>query len=79
MIKSSVCLSGCDNEYTGPYGVITSPGYPGNYANNLDCTYHVTLDGPIRFTFTTLDIEDHSGCWWDYLKVNYCIRDNEFA
>ena len=64
-----VLLPGCDNEYTGPRGNITSPGYPDNYANNLDCTFRITLDSQIRLTFNDVDIEDHSSCYYDYLKV----------
>lgn len=66
-----VSISGCDSkdEYTGPWGIITSPGYPENYENNLDCSYNITLDGRIRLTFTDVDIENGTRCGYDSLKV----------
>ena len=75
----SICaFSGCDHTYTSPHGNLTSPGYPDNYENNLDCTYIVTVQQKydIILTFLYVDIE-YSGfhepcrydCGYDYLQV----------
>ena len=67
-----VLLSDCgsSNDYAGPWGVITSPGYPDYYGNNLDCSFLITLADQIRLTFTDIYIEGNGACGYDYLKVN---------
>ena len=59
---------------------IQSPGYPGQYSNNLDCSYTISAGSGVN-TMTlaccTFDIESHSSCLWDWLRVNgvkYCGR-----
>ena len=38
------CFPGsCGGTFSGPSGSITSPNYPNDYANNLDCVYHVNV------------------------------------
>jgi hypothetical protein len=46
-------------------GVITSPGFPGNYDNNLDLTWliQVQLGQMIEITFLSFDLEYDSSCW----------------
>ena len=46
-------------------GVITSPGFPGNYDNNLDLTWliHVQLGQTIDIKFLSFDVESCSSCW----------------
>ena len=45
-------------------GVITSPGFPGNYDNNLDLTWliQVQLGQMIEITFLSFDLEYDSSC-----------------
>ena len=44
-------------------GVITSPGFPGNYDNNLDLTWliQVQIGQTIEINFLSFDVEAHSG------------------
>ena len=45
-------------------GVITSPGFPGNYENNLDLTWliQVQTGQRIEIAFLNFDVESHSSC-----------------
>ena len=51
-------------------GELTSPGYPGSYPNNLDCswTIHVPGAAQIILKFTDFQLEDDD-CKYDYLTV----------
>ena len=46
-------------------GFITSPGFPGNYDNNLDLTWliQVQLGQIIEINFLSFDVEYDSSCW----------------
>ena len=45
-------------------GVITSPGFPGNYDNNLDMTWLIQaqMGQTIEISFLSFDVEAYSGC-----------------
>jgi hypothetical protein len=45
-------------------GIITSPGFPGNYANNLDLAWliQVQLGQSIEINFISFDLESQSSC-----------------
>ncbi|XP_067665910.1 cubilin-like [Haliotis asinina] len=50
--------------------VLTSPGYPTNYPNNLDCAWIITTTySHIKITITNLDIESQANCNYDYLRI----------
>ena len=53
------------------HGIINSPGYPGNYPNNRDCVWRISVNpgNNIVLAFAALDLERHSNCSHDYLKV----------
>uniref|UniRef100_A0A3P8P4T7 CUB and Sushi multiple domains 1 n=1 Tax=Astatotilapia calliptera TaxID=8154 RepID=A0A3P8P4T7_ASTCA len=38
-----LCIARCGGVLTEMSGVILSPGFPGNYPGNLDCTWQITL------------------------------------
>ncbi|XP_060075561.1 cubilin-like [Ylistrum balloti] len=62
---------GCGSVFTEPNGRIVSPGYPGNYDNNLLCNYTINTD-PQRFIvaiFSTFDLEGGYSCPYDYLEA----------
>ncbi|XP_037693302.1 cubilin [Choloepus didactylus] len=61
----------CGGRLTGPYGSITSPGYPGNYPPGRDCVWKVIARPGllITFTFGTLSLEHHEDCSKDYLEI----------
>ena len=46
-------------------GVITSPGFPGNYDNNLDLTWLIQgqMGQSIETNFLSFDVEYDSTCW----------------
>ena len=54
----------CSNCSCFGSGVITSPGYPGNYDNNLDLTWLIQfpLGQLIEINFVDFNVEDESSC-----------------
>ncbi|XP_069806212.1 embryonic protein UVS.2-like isoform X2 [Dendropsophus ebraccatus] len=59
----------CGGTFYNLTGTITSPGYPDNYAPNLNCSY--TIRAPenyiIRFTYTDFEVQYLKWCPLDYL------------
>ena len=54
----------CTNCSCSETGVITSPGFPQNYADNLDLTWLIQLP-PVQFIeieFVSFNVEDHLSC-----------------
>ncbi|XP_036397589.1 CUB and sushi domain-containing protein 1-like [Megalops cyprinoides] len=37
------CIAPCGGQYSGPEGVVLSPGYPGNYTSGMSCLYSVVV------------------------------------
>ena len=54
-------------------GTFRSPGYPGNYDDELQCDViiSVTPGKTVQITFDVFDLEDHSSCEKDYVQVIY--------
>ncbi|KAL0156415.1 hypothetical protein M9458_047661, partial [Cirrhinus mrigala] len=55
-----------------PPGYITSPNYPSNYPQNIDCVWIVTVPNgeAVQLDFEgDFYIEPHSGCMFDYVEV----------
>ncbi|CAK8682879.1 unnamed protein product [Clavelina lepadiformis] len=65
--------SGCGNViYHDPVGMLTSPGYPGNYPRNSDCVWQFIVDPAYHFDVTfdeNFHIEWKEGCLYDYVAV----------
>ncbi|ESN91620.1 hypothetical protein HELRODRAFT_147387, partial [Helobdella robusta] len=59
-------------------GVITSPNYPNNYPNKLDCKFSIEApDGAtITITFQEFSIEAESDCSFDRLEFIDPLSDN---
>ena len=57
----------CSGSYGGYSGVISSPNFPYDYCNNLDCQYSITVPSSykIRLYFTSFNTENG----WDFVKV----------
>ncbi|KFM76020.1 Cubilin, partial [Stegodyphus mimosarum] len=53
------------------YGSVNSPGYPGSYPRNRNCSWTVKVPTGkrIKFLFATLQLEHHENCSYDYLKI----------
>ena len=58
------CNSYCNKFNCFGSGIITSPGFPGEYDNNLDLTWliQVQLGQTIEINFLSFDVESHSSC-----------------
>jgi len=69
-VKFTVCGG---NLVGQQFGVITSPGYPGNYPDGRTCvwTIAVGLANTILFSFGHVALEHHDNCSFDYIEV--CI------
>ena len=52
-------------------GSLMSPGYPGQYPHNADCTWTIRVDygKRIQFQFAVLQIESHPNCSYDSLEI----------
>ena len=71
------CESPYDQWINLPDTVIMSPNHPQNYENRKDCqvTIRFAEGQRVAIQFEAFDIESHSSCSWDYLKV----RDGDNA
>ena len=70
-----VADAGCGElKYVAPQGDIYSPGWPGSYPMDLDCSYQVSIGNDsidsISLALVVLDIEYHSSCDFDYVRVS---------
>ena len=68
-------LGSCGGVYSGSmYGTVSSPGYPQGYANNLLCSYYISIPrGTILLAFQSFSIEHEVGCARDVLVVSVKI------
>ena len=64
-------LTGCREHLTSKSGSITSPYYPGYYANNSWCEWLMTasVGHVIRLEFLYFRLENESSCFNDYVEV----------
>jgi len=76
-ILSCRCCTECGlSEYKAIEGVITSPGYPDLYPNDLKCVYHISslessfADSTVTIIFDELDTEFHQRCDYDFILVS---------
>ncbi|CAL4091040.1 unnamed protein product, partial [Meganyctiphanes norvegica] len=61
----------CGDWFISPNGTLSSPGYPINYTNNLDCFWIIQVpeNNTISMEFTFMEIEYHRLCIYDALIV----------
>ena len=62
-----ILQQGCGGTQTGSGGHVTSPGYPQNYPNNLNCTW--TLTAPTGYSVKAEIIYFQLQWCCDFLKV----------
>ena len=67
-------FSACRSTLTSLTGVIHSPNFPNNYTNGLGCVYVISVPDTYRvtLTFTNFDVENSTGCKYDYVEVLNC-------
>ncbi|KAF6107923.1 CUB domain containing protein 2 [Phyllostomus discolor] len=61
----------CGGVLTGLSGVLTSPEYPNNYPNNVECHWVIQATGPatVKLVFVDFQVEDSDECAYDYVAV----------
>ena len=72
LVTGKIQIKGtCSGTYDNNKQEITSPNYPRNYHNSKTCTWK--LEAPqgrrIGLKFLDFDLEQSSGCRYDWLKV----------
>ncbi|XP_016093659.1 cubilin [Sinocyclocheilus grahami] len=69
---SSACGGLIELNDGDPPGYITSPNYPSNYPQNIDCVWIITVPNGEAVQLDFEDefyIEAHTGCMYDYLEI----------
>ncbi|KAM7390891.1 hypothetical protein PAMA_008881 [Pampus argenteus] len=61
----------CGANFTAPSGRVVSPNYPANYPDNSNCNYTINAgeQAVVVLTFQTFQVEAHSTCLYDGLKI----------
>lgn len=61
----------CGGVLAGLSGVLTSPEYPNNYPNNVECRWVIRAAGPatVKLVFADFQVEGSEGCTYDYVAV----------
>ena len=61
----------CGQKPTGASGIVTSPGFPSFYPNNLNCYIYIWVPAAYRarLVFTNFDLEEQDSCSYDSLEV----------
>ena len=79
------CGTDCGlSKYEVIEGLITSPGYPDMYPNDLKCGYNISSLSPsyaystVTIIFDELDMEFHDKCDYDFVLVSGCKSNNEY-
>ena len=71
VMRKFAFLLACDRTLTGTSGTFTSPGYPSSYPDSKECQTTITVDKGkiITLTFSTFDLEESSGCFFDFVEI----------
>ncbi|XP_078391727.1 cubilin [Cetorhinus maximus] len=77
--QCQIAQQDCGGQLSEIYGVISSPGYPGNYPPNRDCywTISVSPNLVITFSFGHLHFGHHPNCSFDYLEIRDGLLDKD--
>ncbi|XP_061094184.1 cubilin [Conger conger] len=64
-------IAGCSRVYEQAYGFLKSPGWPGMYPHNMDCStvLRAPQGSPISLFFHSFSLENHPTCSYDFLEV----------
>ena len=68
----------CGGIFFTPNGTFTSPSFPNNYPDNVDCIYTVSLPMGAIISLSTemFDVEDDSECNYDWLEIKDGSSEN---
>nr|XP_023646366.1 cubilin [Paramormyrops kingsleyae] len=69
---NQACGGAIELRDTDPPGYITSPNYPSNYPENIDCIWIITVPNGESVQIDFVDefyIEQNTGCVYDYLEL----------
>ncbi|XP_072307339.1 cubilin [Eucyclogobius newberryi] len=68
---SASFITRCGANFTGPRGSVVSPNYPSDYPFRANCNYtiHAGDQTVVVLTFKVFQLEAHSSCSYDGLKV----------
>ncbi len=60
------------------HGSFSSPGYPGKYPHDRDCTWQIkgSLGKRLQLVFATFQLETHPNCSYDYVEVRDGLEDS---
>lgn len=66
-------IPGCGGTLTAEKGSLSSPNFPENYDNNVECEWIIRVHplDRIEIKFSVFDLEDHSKCRFDYIEIRY--------
>ena len=56
-------LGACGGNLTSPIGLLTSPSYPNQYPENIECIYRITQDNVKSITIIFLDLDIHQDAY----------------
>ena len=65
IVSSGECNGG---DFSGNTGVTNSPNYPGNYGNNIDCSYYFEVSTHLYAVLIFTQFNTESCC--DYVRVS---------
>ncbi|XP_022107899.1 cubilin-like isoform X2 [Acanthaster planci] len=71
--------TGCGGSLTTPTGSFVSPNYPFPYGHNAECFWLITANqgSTLYLTFADFDVETHSSCYYDYVRVFDGLTEND--
>ncbi|KAI8767433.1 mucin-like protein, partial [Biomphalaria glabrata] len=61
----------CNSTIRDSSGMLTSPGYPHEYENNVFCEWRITtnVSNGLYISFYDMSLEAHVTCVWDYVDI----------
>lgn len=71
LVQPGSLTDACGGVLTGLSGVLTSPEYPNNYPNNVECRWVIRAAGPatVKLVFVDFQVEGSAECTYDYVAV----------
>src|SRR5271154_4883712 len=78
IFKKIIAFTECGGSISGlTHGAINSPGYPGNYPHDRDCSWDISvnLGKRIQLVFATMRLEIHPNCSFDYVEIRDGLGD----